>query len=606
MVGLCGVTGSVDPRLDELVEPLCWSDERVETTEADRLAVASVTRGDAEVQIDDEGEEALWCFGEIHGFEGESGHEPRYGTGLTSDAYAAALYRKHGLEFAAGLNATASVFVHQSGRDELVVITDRLGTHPVYYANADDGIVLSTSIQSLPRHPAVDPTPDREGFYEYLAFNRVAGLETPFEAVSTLPPGSITTIDLETGARETEQYWRLRYDPLDRSFSYFVDRFVELLQEVLDEREADPRRHGLLLSGGSDSRLLLAADDVPVTYHLADWMSREARTAERAAMSVDAEFRLLRRPDDHHERMLEHVSPRMNFNGRFDQAHVNGFDGRLREELDVLMTGLYGDSFFKGGLVPKRVLDLGGIGSITTPVARDLGSVGDYLDALDGSLPPYVERPPTLESILRGRIEEREDGSIVFGGVEYPSLCELVLFSDYYPLSNDRDYHYFGLTQMVDHWTPFLDNRFIDLACSMPIRYHLQRDVIDAALSALSPELASLPNAGTGVPPATRFPLNYVRRYGSLFWRKHVADEEPPRPYYSRGPWRDRGVVIRERAFGGPFLEEHDDELRAHPYLDRERAWECYRAHMDGEDYTAELCTLFTVLAASAFEASAD
>lgn len=605
MVGVCGVTGSVDRRLDELVEPLCWSDERVETTGADRLAIACATRGDAEAAIDAD-EDTVWCFGEIHGFEGASGYESRYETGSTSGAYAAELYREHGLGFAAGLNATASVFVHRPGRDELVVITDRLGTHPVYYAAVDDAVVLSTSVQSLPRHPAVDPAVDREGFYEYLAFNRVAGLETPFESVRTLPPGSITTIDLATGARETEQYWRLRYDPLDRSFTYFVDRFVELLQEVLDEREADRRRHGLLLSGGSDSRLLLAADDVPATYHMADWMSREARTAERAAMSVDAEFRLLRRPDDHHERMLEHVAPRMNFNGRFDQAHVNGFDGRLRDELDVLMTGLYGDSFFKGGLVPKRVLDLGGVGSVTTPVARDLGSVEDYLDALDGSLPPYVESPPTLESILRGRIEEREDGSIAFGGVEYPSLRELVLFSDYYPLSNDRDYHYFGLTQMVDHWTPFLDNRFIDLACSMPIRYHLQRDVIDAALSALSPELASLPNAGTGVPPATPFPFNYVRKYGSLFWRKHVADEKPPRPYYSRGPWRDRGVVIRERGFGGPFLEEHDARLRANPHLDRERAWDCYRAHMAGEDYTAELCTLFTVLAASAFEASAD
>ncbi|WP_336345550.1 asparagine synthetase B family protein [Halalkalicoccus ordinarius] len=605
MVGVCGATGSIAARLDALVEPLRWGEhEHVETTNAERLAIASASRGSDEQPARTGDSDALWCFGEVYGFGDAAGYESRYETGLTSGAYAAERYAEHGLGFAAGMNATASQFVHRPDRDELVVITDRLGTHPVYYAAVDGGVVLSTSIQSLPRHPAVDAEVDREGFYEYLAFNRVSGLETPFEDVSTLPPGSITTIDLATGERETEQYWRLRYEPLDRSFSYFVDRFVELLQRVLEERSSDPRRYGLLLSGGSDSRLLLAAADVPVAYHLADWMSREARTAERAAMSSGAKLRLLRRPDDHHERMLEHVPSRMNFNGRFDQAHVNGFDGRLREEVDVLMTGLYGDSFFKGGLVPKRVLDLGGVGSITTPVARDLGSVEDYLDALDGSLPPYVERPPSIDSVLRERIEERDDGSIVFGGVEYPSLRELVLFSDYYPLSNDRDYHYFGLTQMVGHWAPFLDNRFIDLARSMPIRYHLQRDVIDAALSALSPELASLPNAGTGVPPETRFPLNYVHKYGSLFWRKHVDDEELPRPYYSRGPWRDRGVVIRERGFGEAFLEERDDALRALPYLDRERAWECYRAHMAGEDYTAELCTLFTVLAAPAFAAA--
>ncbi len=368
-----------------------------------------------------------------------------------------------------------------------------------------------------------------------------------------------------------------------------MDRFVELLQEVLAEREGDPRRYGLLLSGGSDSRLLLAADDFPVAYHLADWMSREARTAERAAMLAGTEFRLLRRPDAHHERMLAHVPRRMNFNGRFDQAHINGFDDRLCEEVDVLVTGLYADSLLKGGLIPTREFDLGRVGSVATPIARDLDSVEEFLDALDGSLPSYLRTPPSLESILREHVRERADGSIAFHGIEYPSLRELIMFSDYYPLSNDRDYHYFGLTQMVPHWTPFLDNRFIDLACSMPIRYHVRRNLIDAALSTLSPDLAALPHAETGVPPVSRFPFNRLRKYGSLFWRKHVADERPPRPYYSRGSWCDRGAVLRERGFGRDILERNDATLRSLPFIDREAAYECYNTHMTGEDHTADL-----------------
>ncbi|MFC6904906.1 hypothetical protein [Halalkalicoccus tibetensis] len=149
---------------------------------------------------------------------------------------------------------------------------------------------------------------------------------------------------------------------------------------------------------------------------------------------------------------------------------------------------------------------------------------------------------------------------------------------------------------------PFLDNRFIDLACSMPIRYHLRRDVINAALDALSPELAGIRHSETGARPASRFPVDQVRKYGSLFWRKHVDDEQLPRPYYSRGPWRDRGTVLRERGFGRTVLERNDDLLRGLPFLDREAAYDRYDAHMAGEDHTAELYTLFTLLGTPVFE----
>ncbi|MEM4780945.1 MAG: asparagine synthase [Halalkalicoccus sp.] len=601
MVGVWGVTGGIESAVDAEVDVLSWSgEERVETTAADDLQIVSVTHGPPTDPVRTDGHDAIWTVGSVHGFEGSS-YRNRHGLRCTDSEFVGDLYRERGLDFAAGLNATASVFVHQRGRNRLAVVTDRLGTHPVYYADVSDGFVFSTAVQAVLAHPDVEPVLDRDGLYSYLAFNRVPGTDTPFEAVSTLPPGAIATIDLANAEIDVERYWQLDYEPVDRSFSYFVDRFVELLQEVFDERAHDDRDYGILLSGGSDSRLLLAAGDVPVAYHLADWMSREARTAERVAFHENALFRLLRRPDDHIERMLDHVPARMNFNGRFDQAHVNGFDHTIREECDVLVTGLYGDSFFKGGLVPAFDLDLGPVGSVTAPIERHVDSVEEYLAALDGSLPPFVETPPEIESILRRNLQER-DGSVAFHGVEYASLYDLALFGSYYPLSNDSDYHYFGLSQMVPHWTPFLDNRFIDLARSMPVRYHLRRDVINAALRALSPELARIPHSETGVRATSRFPLDHARKYGSLFWRKHVSDERLPRTYYSRGPWRDRGAVLRERDFGRAVLEENDALLDALPFLDRQAAYDCYDSHMAGADYTKELYTLFTILEMPLFE----
>ncbi|WP_122090630.1 asparagine synthetase B family protein [Halalkalicoccus subterraneus] len=605
MVGVWGVAGDLEKEVAARIEPLLWDgSETIETTAADRLQIVTATHDRSPDSVRTDGHDTVWTVGEVHGYEGDT-YENRYGFRCSASEYAADLYRTHGLEFAAGMNATASVFIHQRDRNRLVVATDRLGSHPVYYAELDDGVVFSTSIQAVLAHPAVDPALDTEGLYSYFAFNRVPGVDTPFEAISTLPPGAIATIDLDSGSLGIDCYWRLEYDPIDRSFSYFVDRFVELLQRVFEERAADDRRYGILLSGGSDSRLLLAAGDIPVAYHLADWMSREARTAERVAFLGDADFRLLRRPDDHIERMLERVPSRMNFNGRFDQAHLNGFDGRIRAECDVLVTGLYGDSFFKGGLVPSFDLDLGSVGSVSVPVERRIDSVEDALDALGGSLPPFLETPPELDSVLRSRLSERPDGSVTFHGIEYSSPSDLALFESYYPLSNDSDYHYFGLSQMAPQWAPFLDNRFIDLARSMPARYHIRRDVITAALRALSPALSAVPHSETGVRPTSPFPIDHLTKYGSLFWRKHVADERLPQTYYSRGPWRDRRAVLRERGFGREVLARNDDLLRDLPFLDREAAYRCHDAHMAGEDHTAALYTLLTVLEMPVFDAVA-
>lgn len=601
MVGVLGVTGGVEGRVMELTGPLLWSgDEAIGTTASEDLQVVTVAHDAVVDPVRTNGHDAIWTVGTVHGFE-DSSYENRYEGRYTDSEYVAFLYRKHGLEFARGMNATASIFVHQRDRDRLAIVTDRLGTYPVYYAEVAGTIVFSTSIQAILQHPDLDPAVEMDGLCSYLAFNRVPGVDTPFEGIHTLPPGTIATIDLATAALDIERYWRLEYEPIDRSFSYFVDRFVELLQQVFAERAPDNRRYGILLSGGSDSRLLLSAGEVPIAYHLADWMSREARTAERVAFLEDADFHLLRRPDDHIERMLDHVPSRMNFNGRFDQAHINGFDDRIREECDVLVTGLYGDSFFKGGLVPAFDLDFGPVGSITAPIERTVDSVEDYMEALDGSLPPFAEGSRSIESILRANLVRR-DGTVAFHDIPYSSLYELALFSSYYPLSNDSDYHYFGLGQMVPQWTPFLDNRFIDLACSMPVRYHLRRDIINAALRALSPELSAIPHSETGVRPSSRFPLDYGKKYGSLFWRKHVLDERLPQPYYSRGPWRDRGVVLRERDFSRAILDRNDELLETLPFLDREAAYDCYDAHMAGADYTKELYTLFTVLEMPVFQ----
>jgi asparagine synthase (glutamine-hydrolysing) len=213
--------------------------------------------------------------------------------------HCATYYDRHGMDFAAGLNGNFVGAVRHRGSVSL--FTDRLGTRPLYYARTDGGVVFSTSIQSLPLHPGVETEFDVPHLAEYLALKRSFGTRTPLTGVEMTRLGSVATLDPEGGMAE-ERYWRPVRTPLDRSRGYFVDRLTETFRTVVADRTERAADYGLLLSGGSDSRLALAAlDALDVSvhaFHLAEWRNREARTARRVAEAAGVPFTLLRRDDD--------------------------------------------------------------------------------------------------------------------------------------------------------------------------------------------------------------------------------------------------------------------------------------------------------------------
>jgi asparagine synthase (glutamine-hydrolysing) len=598
MVGFYCVVGETQPDTRETT-PLRWEgSEPTERTESDRLSVtvSGHRSGEQRPVLTDDGD-ALWLVGDLHGHQSES-YRSRFDEEPvpTARVFAGALYEEYGTEFVAGANGTFAALVHQRDRNQVRVLTDRLGTRPVYVASLEGGVVLSTQIQAVAAHPDVEVRFDEDALREYLATNRVLGLDTPIEGIRELPPGSVTTVDLTTGALESESYWRLSYEPSERPYGAVVEEFTEVVAQVLDERRRDPRRYGLLLSGGSDSRLILAGlrPDTK-TYHIAEWMSREARTAEWVALSTDREFRLLQQPVDHHDRMLAHVPRKMNVGGRFDQAHLHGFHTGVAAEVDVLASGLYGDTFYKGGIVPKRTLSVGRLGQVRLPVEREYSTLSALLDAMVDEYPPFVEREEPLVSLLGRKVTRRGEG-VVAGGVEYGSLREFALFGGFYPLSNDRDYHYFGLSEMLPHWTPFLDNRLLDIALTTPQRHLVRGELIDAALRSLSPDLASIPHSETGVPPTSRFPRSFLRKYATLAYRRHVNGDGTPNGRLSHRPWRHRGDILRERRFPEQVFEAKQGLLAALSVVDADAAVECYCDHLDGDDHTAALCALLTLL----------
>ncbi|WP_254547419.1 asparagine synthase-related protein [Halomarina pelagica] len=594
MPGLCGALGSTGCEIDHLRDGLQRSDRELafDYDEGDvRVSVARHATAASDQPARAPGDAFVWLWGEVQGHDGPNGYVPatRHERERPA-AYCADLYDRFGTSFLDGANGTFAGVVSDPGRGVVHLFSDRMGSHPLYYAHAGDGIAFSSHVQSLA--VAVDAAFDEETLPEYFTTGRVSGTRTPFVGIEEVPPSSVLTVDLATWDVTTERYWTPRYRPEDRPFSAFVDEFVETFGTVMDEYLDDDRRYGLLLSGGSDSRLLLAgaADRDAVAYHLSDWLSDEASVAERAARAAGCPFVWLKRERDHHRRCLDENPPMMPFYGRFDQAHTAGFDDRLAREVDVVLTGLYADVLFKATTLPQPAVDLGPLGSFTLPIEESIDSVEAYVERYAEPLPPFLDVSTTMEEAFEANVRETDRG-IEHHGVVYPSLRELVSLREFYPMSNDPDLFYFGLTQSVPHWTPFLDNRLIDLALRFPIRYQLRRDIVNEAIERLSPPLAAVPHASTGVSLDRSFAAQYVGKYLTSM-RRRRRKNEPDVPYYCHRPWVHGPELLRHDRFAIETVLERRDLIEALPFLDWEGVLECYRRHVNGENFYWELFML--------------
>ncbi|MFC4440026.1 MULTISPECIES: asparagine synthase-related protein [Natrialbaceae] len=605
MVGLGGHLGAARLDTKPLTDELCWNGhEQLRGYSDDDVAVSAAFHDEHDQPaVAADGEVLLWAWGELYGFEGPNGYLPRSETmPNSSDAeYCAALYDQYGLEFVHGLNGEFAGVVYERTERTVSLFTDRLSSRPLSYARSDDGsLVFSTFVQSIVDHPAVETDLDLEYLCEFFGFERVLGVKTPFEGIENVHPGSILTYDLSDQEVTSEVYWRPKYEPNERPYSRAVDELVDLFRQVMAERVDADEKCGLLLSGGSDSRLMLAAlDHDVVAYHMNEYMNAEATIARRVADIAGVDFEFLERDAEYQERILEQGPSRWNFASWFDQAHTAGFSDRLRDEQDIVFTGLYADTFLSGFFYPQRsirvpILDW----TMDLPYTADKRTVRELAELFTAfergeGVPEFVTAKTTLEDCVRNNVDT--DGEFVtFHGVEYPSLTEMVCYQNY-PLSSDGSFlMYETLYQTLPTRDPFLDNRLVDFSLRLPVRYLIRRDIVDDALTKLDPDLAAVPHPETGIGLQYPWTLQYLLTYAKAVKDELFASEAHP------GPWTDRAVAIRETDFVIETIRRHESTIRECPFLDYDAVLECYRDHLAGADRMPDLYPLLTILEAPA------
>jgi len=156
------------------------------------------------------------------------------------------------------------IVVIDHGNQRLHVATDRVGTQPVYYRQAQGILVFGPEVKALMTALDSDAELTEAGLVNLLVTGYCPGDRTLFMDVHALEPGSLLTYDLSRHTMSRERYWKIVYEPMPslRRRGVAAEALFESTRRAHELYLADePDDFDLFLSGGLDSRGILGVLD---------------------------------------------------------------------------------------------------------------------------------------------------------------------------------------------------------------------------------------------------------------------------------------------------------------------------------------------------------
>ena len=166
-------------------------------------------------------------------------------------------HEEYGLDAVQRLRGMFAYALYDTKEQRLVLVRDRLGIKPLYYAQCGDNLIFASEIKAILQYAGVKRQVDYQALYDYLGFEFVPAPKTMFSGIHKLPAGHLLIHENKQVRRE--QYWDLSF-AVERRPSF--TEAVTCLQEHLDyavksHLQADVPL-GVFLSGGLDSSCIVA------------------------------------------------------------------------------------------------------------------------------------------------------------------------------------------------------------------------------------------------------------------------------------------------------------------------------------------------------------
>ncbi len=166
-------------------------------------------------------------------------------------------YEEWGEECVHKLRGMFSFCIWDSRRETILLVRDRLGEKPLFYAHYNGDFVFSSEMKSILADPRFDRAIDEEALGAYFTFSYIPAPLTIYRNIKKLPPGHLLLY--KKGQVRIQQYWDVSFKPdSQKTETQFIHEFMELLNESVRLQLRSDVPLGAFLSGGIDSSTVVA------------------------------------------------------------------------------------------------------------------------------------------------------------------------------------------------------------------------------------------------------------------------------------------------------------------------------------------------------------
>jgi asparagine synthase (glutamine-hydrolysing) len=443
------------------------------------------------------------------------------------------MYAERGEACVHALNGMFAFAIWDKRRRLLFLARDRMGVKPLYYTSAPDAFIFGSEIKAILASRMIPARCREEAVTEYMLFRQVAGPESLFRDVMSLPPGC--TLTLHDGRPRIARYWTPKpaADRPQITYEEAKQTLADLLEDSVKMRLISDVPVGTFCSGGVDSSLVTALasklkGDRVNTFSIG-FDERDYDESDYAVL-VSKKYETV-----HHRLTLNNVEfselfPQMVWNNDEPVNFANSIQifalSRLaKQHVTVVLTGEGSDELFAG--YPRyRIPEIAsfyrripgairGLLKMWGSMTRDhrMNKLDRYVSCSPEDTLLYnssVLRPEVVAStcprMLGVNLDHRRaclQGSKNLGLDDVARLSLLDQECFLVSILNRQDK--MSMAASIESRVPFMDYRIVELANRLPTAYKLMRGVgkaivKDVARELLPPEIVDRRKSGFGVP----------------------------------------------------------------------------------------------------------
>ncbi len=372
----------------------------------------------------------------------------------------------------------------------LTVVTDHLGTKPLYYYHDKKHTIIAPEIKAI--MSVIDACPiDRDGVREFFTFGFCLRDHTFLDNIKLALPGHATEIEARVSKKP---YWSIQNfigeEKTTKPFDRLVKEHQELMSRAIDRRITRDKTYCVSLSGGLDSRTIVAFLDrlghenaKTTTFGVSNCLD------EKYAKQV---ARRLNLPNIFHEltpfKIRESFQEVVSFmDGLLSVKHIHDYPflPERYQDWDTHVTGYLGDPLHGQRLFPAHPLD------------PDVSKAKS-----DRELCRLLVRKHSQYGLKGCRLLNEEDGQerllqSVMGVVEGSRLSHPLEISDYFDFHERQRRFIAQIFQLAgkifDYKMPFTDKPLVEFCLLLPVSLRKKQKLARASFINAFPDLAHIP-----------------------------------------------------------------------------------------------------------------